>query len=617
MKTLDKYLNNLVYFLVVCCVISVSFAFSLETHRPFESIKEVLFHFFVLLACFFLVARSILAATCPVKKDLLYVFVLLYLCYNLLSFALLPYTDRVYFINLVLLILFFFVASVAINSETKYSYIIYAVGLVVGLSSIYSFFQIFGYDLAPFVNSFQREYMSRRGHSFFGNPNPFAAVLVSTLPLVLYGFFTRTGAARIFLAICFLLGVGGLLSTQTRAAFLGSSISIILFFFISFGKAHKRRYLWVVSSTFVLVVAGFLYTATMTEGTLGSRKLWWRNTLEIVEDYPLFGSGVGTFNVYYPAYRQQSPDIDQGYPTGGRLVHAHNEFLELLSDLGIVGFLLFWGVLFAFFYKYYVNWDPKKKYLIAGNCCAVMGLLIHNLYSQNLRFVFVAVFFWLNLALQPALVSEPRPEGNSTLNAGKVIGVFLLLPLLAMIFFNHSLKVFSADHYFMEGVAFSNAGDDRTAEPYFIQALDNYPQDKWALYQLGVSQFRLEKFAESKRTLLRLIQLDPNFLQSHVWLANNYFMTQEFQRAKVEFQESIRLDQEFGPAYYYLGLIAVRENDVEKAIEYFERIYALEGDTVTENLRVEALKNLVDINEQLGNEKKVELYTQELSQLGQ
>ena len=127
------------------------------------------------------------------------------------------------------LILFFFVASVAINSETKYSYIIYAVGLVVGLSSIYSFFQIFGYDLAPFVNSFQREYGSLRGHSFFGNPNAFAAVLVMSIPLLLSGFMTKQRTARYVFASCILLAIVGILLTNTRTALLGASVSIALF----------------------------------------------------------------------------------------------------------------------------------------------------------------------------------------------------------------------------------------------------------------------------------------------------------------------------------------------------------------------------------------------------
>ncbi len=110
MKALDKHLKDVVCYLVLGCVVSVSFAFSLETHKPFESIKELLFHFFVLLGCFFLVVRALLTNAWPIKKDLLNAFVFLYLCYNILSFALSPNAERVYLINQVLFIQFYFVA---------------------------------------------------------------------------------------------------------------------------------------------------------------------------------------------------------------------------------------------------------------------------------------------------------------------------------------------------------------------------------------------------------------------------------------------------------------------------------------------------------------------------
>jgi tetratricopeptide (TPR) repeat protein len=201
-------------------------------------------------------------------------------------------------------------------------------------------------------------------------------------------------------------------------------------------------------------------------------------------------------------------------------------------------------------------------------------------------------------------------------NGGKVIGILLLLPLMAMIFLNHSLRVFSADHYFMEGTASFKAQDYRTAETYFGQALDDYPQDKSSLYSLGISQFFLEKLPESKKTLLKLIQLDPNYFQSHYWLANNYFRTGEFEKAKAEYQEDLRINHTYRPSYYDLGLIAVRENDIEKSLEYFERVHTLEGDPTTGHLRLDALRNLMEINQQLGNQEKVEMYGEKLRQLG-
>lgn len=624
MNNLAKHLNNIVYFLVLCCVIVVSFAVSLDTQHPFEALKTLLFQFLVLCAFFFLVVHAMLTSTFPIKKDPLHVFVLLYLSYNTLSFVLTPYADRVYFINLVLLILFFFAVVVSVNSEKKIKYFLYAIAVVVGISSTYSFFQFFGLDYAPFVNRFATRGLGTRVFSFFGNPNEFAAVLVVSLPLLLAGFFITRSRARYFLATCILLSIAGLLLTNSRAAFLGCGVSVGLFFVITLGRVHRRKYLWALCAAFILVGVGFF--VSLRTGMEGSelRNSWWQNSFGIVQDHPLFGTGVGSFNVYYPAYREESTDFAlRIHGNEERLQHAHNEFLEVLSDLGILGLLLFLGILAAFFRKSYVNWDSGNKYLIAGNSCAVMGLLVHNLYSINLRFVFVAMFFWLNLALQSALVATPMAEGKvtanagkSTVNAGKIIASLLLLPFLTMIFLNHSVKVYLADSYLQEGFGFFKVQDFQAAEAPLTEAVENFPQDKWSLYYLGISQFRLERFSESEDTLIKLIQLDPNFLQSHYWLANNYFRTQDFERAKAEYREALRVNDAYRPAYFDLGLIAVIENDIEKSLEYFERVYTLKGDPATEYLRREALKNLISIHGQLGNQERVEMYALQLRQLG-
>ena len=112
MTCLAQYLNNITFFLILCCLITVSFSFSLETYHPFEAIKELLFHLFVLLIGSFVVVRTLLTSTIPLKKDPLYVLVFLYFCYNAFSFALSPYVDKGYFINLTLLILFFFAVDI-------------------------------------------------------------------------------------------------------------------------------------------------------------------------------------------------------------------------------------------------------------------------------------------------------------------------------------------------------------------------------------------------------------------------------------------------------------------------------------------------------------------------
>ncbi|MEE2821871.1 MAG: O-antigen ligase family protein [Acidobacteriota bacterium] len=588
MTRVVDYLNNGAYCLVLCCLVVVSFSFALTTYHPFEAIKELLFHLLVVFSSSFIVVWAILTRAFPIKRNPLFIFVFLYLCCNTLSFALSPYADKSYFINLVLLSLFFTTVVVSVNSEKKIEYLLYSIAVVAGGSSIYGLMQFFGYDYLPLTASLGVRGLGARVYSFFGNPNEFAAVLVMCLPLLLAGFFHVKGKSRYLFSICFLLAIVGLLLAGARAALLGSGVAIVLFFAISYGKVHKRRYLCAVSLTFVLIAAGFVYTIVKPpSSSFELRKYWWQNTLQIVQDYPLLGTGVGSFNVYYPQYRSRSTDIALGFDSGvqARLEHPHNEFIEILSDLGILGFVLFVGIIGAFFYNYYVKWSPHNKYLVAGNCCALTGILVHNLYSQNLRFVFVAMFFWLNLALQSVLLSGPKTKSKVILNRGRVIVSFFLLSISAVFFLNQSFRVYLADSYLQRGLGAYGVNDFDVAGAHLKNAVENNPQNKAGLYYLGMSQFMLEKYPESKETLRKLVWLDPNYLRSHYWLANNYFMTQDFEMAKAEYKEAIKVDDAFGEAYYDLGRIAMGENDSQQALSYFQKAHQFASASVSQNAK--------------------------------
>ena len=273
------------------------------------------------------------------------------------------------------------------------------------------------------------------------------------------------------------------------------------------------------------------------------------------------------------------------------------------------------GILFAFFYRYYDQWSPKNKYLYAGNCCALLGILVHNLYSVNMRYIFVAMFFWLTLALQSALLPGPKPEEKVTFSAGRVMASLLPLPLIIWIFFDYSLAIFSLETHFRPAVIFFNNQQNREAEIHIRRALEFEPKHKWSLYYLGIAQYRLDKFPESKQTLQRLIQLDPNYLQVHYWFGNNYYKTQDFQKAKEEYHKSLRLNDAYGPSYYSLGEIALEENDLQQAVTYFEQAYTLKGEESMQVIRRSAVGELIKLYLRLGDEQEARTYVEKLREL--
>ena len=69
----------------------------------------------------------------------------------------------------------------------------------------------------------------------------------------------------------------------------------------------------------------------------------WANTVEMIKEHLWFGVGIGNWMVEYPRYyRSAMVDWEMGLDI--QHINAHNDYLELFAELGLVGMLLMlWG----------------------------------------------------------------------------------------------------------------------------------------------------------------------------------------------------------------------------------------------------------------------------------
>jgi len=119
------------------------------------------------------------------------------------------------------------------------------------------------------------------------------------------------------------------------------------------------------------------------------------NTLSIVKDYPLIGTGGGSFSFAYPHYRGES--IERYYD------HAHEDYLEMLSEVGVIGFSLLalvvllsmWAALKALLYRH----DKLMQGMAFASIMATIALLIHSTVDFNLQIPANAATFMVILAL--------------------------------------------------------------------------------------------------------------------------------------------------------------------------------------------------------------------------
>jgi O-antigen ligase len=204
---------------------------------------------------------------------------------------------------------------------------------------------------------------------------------------VLYAFLTVVMALSLFLS----LSRGGIVSFF---AGLATFIFVILTQSIS-----KKRLIPIF--LFVLALGIYLFSFgispvierfAQTEVSHEQRLVAWQGTLSAFKDFPLFGSGLGTFEHVFKIYQ---PEGLIGYYD-----HAHNDYLELLLETGIFGVLI-GGFFFVFVLRgiFKKEWQDREIYLKAGFLSSLATMAVHSAFDFNLHIPSNALLFFLILGM--------------------------------------------------------------------------------------------------------------------------------------------------------------------------------------------------------------------------
>jgi O-antigen ligase len=153
-------------------------------------------------------------------------------------------------------------------------------------------------------------------------------------------------------------------------------------------------------------ISRLLGTVNSADPTTG-RAHFWAGTIEIIKDHPVIGTGLGSFSAVYPRY-----DTSNG---AYRLEQAHNDYLQILSDAGVIGAAL--GIVFVFFLfrtalRRMQSHDKFRRGVALGALAGCAGALVHSFFDFTLHTTANALMF-LTLAALATLngrVEEPETQ---------------------------------------------------------------------------------------------------------------------------------------------------------------------------------------------------------------
>ncbi len=151
-------------------------------------------------------------------------------------------------------------------------------------------------------------------------------------------------------------------------------------------------------------------------GTGQNRISIWSDTLKLVRQHPLLGTGLGTFSVVYPSVQTAFLNY--------RVDHAHCDYLEVTSDLGVAGAVLVFGSIFwvlvqavRFRGKVETGMDNVVRLGCIGS---ITAMLVHSFVDFNLYIPANALVFSVIVALAWSTIHGE--EDKTDLHSAQALG---------------------------------------------------------------------------------------------------------------------------------------------------------------------------------------------------
>jgi len=250
----------------------------------------------------------------------------------------------------------------------------------------------------------------------------YALYLVAAVLFVLWGRRWWMGAAT-----WPLLGLG-LHVAQSRSAIVAASAVLGIVAMRTLLRGHR---LIVASVVAVAVAAGAwltFFSTTDTHATFGQavevRAELARVALRIARDHPVFGVGIGEFVAASRDYI--GPELIAMFPPAAHGENAHNNLLQILSELGITGFAAFVWLLVAGMGR---AGPSGPAYARTAVIAGLVAFVLTALAGHPLLQFPVAVAFFLALGIASGLA----PSAPASAPAGARIGLALFVAVLAAV----------------------------------------------------------------------------------------------------------------------------------------------------------------------------------------
>jgi O-antigen ligase len=247
----------------------------------------------------------------------------------------------------------------------------------------------------------------------YGDPNDFAFVLAAALPFAMWLLIETQGWRRLSAGVMIGLLAAGIVLSLSRGAVLAVGVGVM---WHAVSERRHRKLLVVavtVSAMSALlfiqsnperVAAGLSAKEYVAQDNVDSRLVAWNGALKLASEHPVLGIGPGNFGLYYYEI--------SGNPVGTfALAVSHNAYLDVASELGLAGLLLFLAFIVLSFIRLSTAASRGLGPPGLASLCRTSLIIVLVCFITMSEQYFAPL--WLLGALGTALHREPASESST------------------------------------------------------------------------------------------------------------------------------------------------------------------------------------------------------------
>lgn len=466
-----------------------------------------------------------------------------------------------------LVAVYFVVSRTSLSSKS----IAGAVSVSASIAAVYGIFQAAGMD---FLSS-----PAPRPFSSLGNTNCAGEFMAPSLIITIALSFSLGGKkSRILAGAAAALQAVYLFITTAKGAWAGLAAGGLVMFLLLPGRKMKAvkaaaclsagalAAFFIVSEIsggglFDRAVFNVYSLATLQHDSVQARMHIWGVVFSMLRDRPLLGAGAGNFWVAYPLYRVPEEIRFLG---AYRIVnYAHNDFLEIASELGAAGLGVFlWLIASA---ARIISREKKRLGVFkASSAGAAACILASAMFGFPLHMPSTALLFWVFIGM----IARKNDSDSGQMPSERTWPLRAALAALFVLTAVYSSATLLSDRSLHSANRRAAAEDWEGAKRELEKSIGYYYPKIRAQASLAYTYLKLDDAGRAYARLYSVLELHPNDLWSNFTLGRLYAHSGEYGRAAEYLEKAARLN----PAYYSrLAEVFIMLGDTEKAAHYIRR----------------------------------------------